>query len=100
MHRLTLGRASRRPMRLNVPLLLLVAYGLLVLLVFIFQRKLLYFPVAERPEPWFVARQGVSFWPSEDEYRGFIGPEPEGEPRGTVSPSTATVGRHSFAEPP
>lgn len=83
----------RRPMLLNLALLLLGAYLAIVALVFAYQRQLLYFPQVDRPEPWFATRSGLSFWPSETDYQGFAGPEPKGGRRGTVLVFHGNAGR-------
>ena len=81
----------------------LVAYMALLLIVFVFQRKLLYLPSRD-PLPVVQARRlGLQHWPSVEAFRGFTSlSEPE-SPRGTVvifhGNAGAAYNRHFYIEP-
>ena len=60
-------------------------YGLLVLLVFLLQRRMIYFPDPERPSVETVKSVGLRFWPDgATNYKGFISARASGHFQGTV----------------
>lgn len=61
-----------------------LAYIALAALVFVVQRKLIYLPDTRNPNAAAIEAQGLAFWPSRDEYRGFIAAESAQPSRGTV----------------
>ena len=69
---------------LNLFFYMLIGYMGLLLIVFLFQRSLLYFPANQKPSDRQLHSQGLRFWPSTHEYRGFTGLVSETEPQGTV----------------
>lgn len=62
----------------------LVGYVALLLLVFLFQRKLLYLPSDFRFSEVDAANEGLSYWPSSDHYRGLVGREGKAPTNGTI----------------
>ena len=62
----------------------LIGYVTLCLIVFIFQRKLLYMPSDFRLSEKQAIDEGLRYWPSFREYRGFIGPEGSVDAMGTI----------------
>ena len=72
-------------MLLKIILYGLAAYLALAALMFFSQRRLLYLPSSAKPDRAMVEAIGLRFWPSYDDYRGFIGAEPQpGQAKGTV----------------
>ncbi len=65
-------------------LFLLLGYGVLVLLVYLGQRRLLYFPERWRPSEEHLRENGLYSWPSVGEFRGFLSPEPDRGCKGLV----------------
>ncbi len=65
-------------------LFLIFLYSLMVLLVYLGQRRLLYFPEDWRPSEEYLRANGLRSWPSETDYRGFLSRDPLGESKGTV----------------
>lgn len=65
---------------------LLLLYLLLLLVVFLFQRKMIYFPAQHAPErQQELARQlNLKLWPTNDDYLGLISQTPPEIDRGTV----------------
>jgi alpha-beta hydrolase superfamily lysophospholipase len=62
-----------------------IGYGLLVLLVFLMQRRMIYAPESGQPADDAVKAMGLSFWPGTDgDFRGFTGADPPVQSRGTV----------------
>ncbi len=62
-----------------------VVYGLLVLAVFILQRRMLYFPDQRRPAAQALPAMGLRFWPGDGEaYRGLVDARPSDTFHGTV----------------
>jgi uncharacterized protein len=62
-----------------------MGYGLLVLLVFLMQRRMIYAPESSRPAQDAVQALGLRYWPdAEGAFRGYIGMEPPKRFRGTV----------------
>jgi hypothetical protein len=68
----------------KILLLGLFGYGLLLLLVFGLQRKMLYLPSNFRLSEQAAAREGLRYWPSLENYRGFSGAEEAAQAQGTV----------------
>ena len=62
----------------------LIGYLTLLLLVVIFQRKLLYFPSQFRLSEEAAIEEGLLYWPSFEDYRGFIGQETAASAEGTA----------------
>lgn len=60
------------------------AYGLLVLLVFLLQRRMIYFPDRSQPAVEAMQAMGLHFWPDHGGYRGLIGAGASENFRGTV----------------
>ncbi len=70
---------------LRCVLLLTIAYGLFVAVVYIFQRRLLYMPDTRRPTAADSQRVGLRFWPTDDDaYRGFVSTASPNPSQGTV----------------
>jgi uncharacterized protein len=65
-------------------IILLIAYGMVVGLAFISQRRLIYYPISGRPSENTAAARGLKYWPSYDGYRGFISATMGDSTRGTV----------------
>ena len=61
----------------------LIGYVALCSLVFIFQRKTLYLPMGNQLSEEGALKAGLVYWPSFDEFQGFISQEPV-DPEGTV----------------
>ena len=69
---------------LKIVLAVLVVYCVIVAIVFLLQRRMLYFPTLERPPANLVRATGMAYWPgSTSDYRGFVGDEPA-EVRATI----------------
>ena len=62
----------------------LIGYVTLFSIVFIFQRKLLYLPSEFRLSEERAIDQGLLYWPSFEDYRGFIGSEETANAKGTI----------------
>jgi pimeloyl-ACP methyl ester carboxylesterase len=62
----------------------LIGYVALCSLVFIFQRKLLYLPMGNRLSEESVLRIGLVYWPSFENFQGFVGQEEPSDKKGTV----------------
>ena len=62
----------------------LIGYVALCLVIFIFQRKLLYLPVGNKFTEEAARKAGLIYWPSFNEFQGFIGREEPADPKGTV----------------
>ncbi len=62
----------------------LVVYLLIALVVFAFQRVLLYYPGDFKPSKELLAKQNLRYWPSSENYRGLISARKSGDARGTV----------------
>ncbi|MFO7634077.1 MAG: alpha/beta fold hydrolase [Caldilinea sp.] len=63
---------------------LVAAYGMLVVLTFLLQRSMLYFPNRAAPSPAMLAMVGLSEWPADGAARGMIGVETPQPANGTV----------------
>lgn len=61
-----------------------IAYALLVLIVFILQRSLLYFPDKGTPDESYLASIGLKFWPTQSEFKGFTSTNPAAGIRGIL----------------
>ena len=74
------------PSLLRLCLFAAIAYGLLALLVFLMQRRMIYAPENTRPADDAVQAMALRFWPVADgDYRGFVShADPSGRPFGTV----------------
>jgi alpha-beta hydrolase superfamily lysophospholipase len=70
---------------LKLMLYLAVAYTILLVFTFFFQRRMLYFPDRRVPSKMQLRALGLQFWPSEGQtYRGFIRTEQTARDVGTV----------------
>ena len=59
-------------------LILVIGYVCLVVLVFIMQRKMLYFPDREKPKSNQIKALGLDYWPGKGKgYRGFVAIQPD-----------------------
>lgn len=62
-----------------------VGYGLLVLLVFLLQRKMIYFPDRYRPPAESLLAMGLRYWPEDSSsYKGIVGDQGPVQYRGVV----------------
>ena len=61
-----------------------IAYLALCLIVFIFQRKMLYFPIQAQYSKADASNQGLQHWLSQEDFRGFVTREEITELNGTV----------------
>ena len=62
-----------------------IGYGLLTLLVFFLQRRMIYFPDPDRPAPEIVQAVGLQYWPAEGKrYKGFVDRAHPQTARGTL----------------
>jgi uncharacterized protein len=62
-----------------------VGYAILVLMVFLLQRWMIYFPDPHRPAPGALSAMGLRYWPDESPaFRGFISTRPPISVRGTL----------------
>ena len=62
----------------------LIGYVSVLAVAFLLQRKMLYLPSDFRPSSKHLARDGLSYWPSYDQYRGFVGQARSVEGKGTI----------------
>lgn len=69
---------------INVVSLLALGYAGILLLVFVFQRSLLYFPDQSFPSQRYLSNQGLALWPSERQYLAISSSELPEEAQGTV----------------
>lgn len=71
-----------------------VIYFVFVTILFVMQRRLLYFPSPARPAEPLVQTSGLAFWPTADEpYRGLISAGQEDEYQGTIIVFHGNAGR-------
>lgn len=68
----------------NVLLYGLIGYVLFALILFIFQRKLLYLPSDLKPPKQQVIEEGLRYWPSYEDYRGFTSAKESTDVEGTI----------------
>ncbi len=68
----------------NIFILVLVAYTVFALAVFVFQRKMLYYPSEAKPSEEFLTGENLTYWPSSENYRGFTGAKELNDIVGTV----------------
>jgi alpha-beta hydrolase superfamily lysophospholipase len=68
----------------NVLISALFIYTVVALILFIFQRQLLYYPSNFKPSKELIDVEKLRYWPSYDNYRGFTGAEELSDPDGTV----------------
>ena len=61
-----------------------IGYVALLLMVFILQRKMLYYPDGSRLSETYAQKAGLRSWPSVENYRGYIGQNDAEEFKGTV----------------
>jgi pimeloyl-ACP methyl ester carboxylesterase len=61
-----------------------IGYALLVLVVFLLQRNLIYFPDREKPPADRLGSMGLQFWPDGSDYKGLIGTGDALTSKGTV----------------
>lgn len=59
-------------------------YAAAVALMFLMQRRLLYFPDLRTPSADTLRREGLKFWPQPENYRGLISITPPQDPKGTI----------------
>jgi len=64
--------------------LVLAGYVAICVLVFVFQRKLLYFPFGSQLSEESASREGLLHWPSLESFQGFISQEELLDPLGTI----------------
>ena len=70
---------------LRIGLYVVVGYGLLVLLVFVLQRRMIYFPDRSRPTSDALRASGLRYWPNDGgDYRGFVSVQTPAQFRGTI----------------
>lgn len=62
----------------------LAGYTLLCILVFLFQRKMLYFPDTTKITQDHADREGFSAWPGNENFKGFISNLEPDQPKGTI----------------
>lgn len=68
----------------KVLLIVLIGYITLCSIVFIIQRNMLYFPSKFQLSEEGAIQEGLRYWPSLENFRGFIGHEEPADPQGTV----------------
>ena len=71
-------------MNLRILLYALIGYVTLCVIAFIFQRQLLYLPSHFQLSEERVLEEGLRYWPSFEDYRGFIGSQESADVKGTV----------------
>jgi hypothetical protein len=69
---------------LNVFLYALIGYVAFALILFVFQRKMLYLPSEFKPSKELVVAENLRFWPSYENYRGFTSARESADAEGTV----------------
>ena len=70
---------------IRLVLYLAIGYSLLVMLVFLMQRRMIYAPESHRPAENTVQAMGLRFWPEANEnFRGFVSTAPSDRRLGTV----------------
>jgi esterase/lipase len=68
----------------NLFLYALAGYVVLTLVLFTFQRKLLYLPTDFKPSQQQLAGENLRYWPAHENYRGFTGANELADAQGTV----------------
>ncbi len=68
----------------NALIFALVAYTVIALVLFAFQRSLLYYPSDFKPSKEFLVGKNLRYWPSYENYRGFTGARELADTEGTV----------------
>ena len=63
---------------------LLFIYLVLIVTLFLGQRKLLYFPAHNLPTEQFLQSEDLQYWKTQDDYYGFISIKPQKKARGTI----------------
>lgn len=61
-----------------------IGYALLVLVVFVIQRSLLYYPDRSKPNSEYLAAMGLKFWPAPSQFKGVTGINAPDPANGTV----------------
>ena len=69
---------------LNILAYVLIAYIVITLLVFVFQRSLLYYPNNQTPTQDILNAKNLQLWPSSNQYRGLINKSKLTDAKGTV----------------
>ena len=73
------------PMAIRICLYIVIAYGVLVLTVYLLQRRILYFPDRQRPSEAYVNALNLRFWPQDTKaFKGYTGAAPQRKLQGTV----------------
>ena len=62
----------------------LIAYLMFTLMLFLFQRSMLYYPGDFKPTPEMLAEQNLRDWPSSENYRGFSSAREPTDVQGTI----------------
>jgi uncharacterized protein len=69
-----------------------IIYGFLTGILFIAQRKLLYFPTQSLPREELLQSENLKFWqPENNSYRGFISRQPEDNPEDNIDNIKGTI---------
>ena len=71
-------------MNWRILLYVLIVYVTLCAIAFLFQRKLLYLPSNFELSEEQVLEEGLRYWPSSEDFRGFIGSQGSADAKGTV----------------
>lgn len=74
----------KMPIAVSLLLGLLAYYVIMILAAFLFQRRLLFLPGSRQPGVVDVAQAGLRFWPSQQEFRGYLSESTATDPRGTI----------------
>ena len=73
------------PAAIRICLYLIIAYGVLVLTVFLLQRSMIYFPDRQRPAKAYLKGLNLDFWPQNTRaFKGYASARPPRNPMGTV----------------
>lgn len=71
-------------MLLRIATYVVAPYAATVLLMFLLQRRLIYFPNMNRPSAETLRQHGLRFWPGAENYRGLVSIAPPVHTKGTV----------------
>jgi alpha-beta hydrolase superfamily lysophospholipase len=71
-------------MLLRIATYVVAPYAATVLLMFLLQRRLIYFPNMNRPSAATLHQHGLKFWPRAETYRGLVSVAPPRRSKGTV----------------